>query len=135
LVFYLAVRSEGGHCATSVVKYRKRLQLAAPASRMKRPASVRVGLAPADANALTSDLTGVLDSASSSDPPPSIRRPGRNPAPAVPPATSCTTLGITPIAPPVPWPVGFETSGLYENRKLTGTSSIRSPKSPNDDGD
>jgi hypothetical protein len=53
---------------------------------MKRPASVRVGLASADANALTSDLTGVLDSGEAHR----IRRhqsarPGRNPRTSGPP--------------------------------------------------
>jgi hypothetical protein len=123
--------------AGSVVKFIEDVfSLPTLASLPDEAAGVSAGLAPADANALTADLTGALDSGkligSTASNPPGL---AEIPAPAVPPAMSCATLGITPITSPAALPTGFETAGFYENQKLTGTSAMRLPKPPNDDGD
>ncbi len=123
--------------AGSVVKFiEAAFGLPTLASLPDEAAGVSAGLAPVDADALTSDLTGALDPGKLSG---SVRAnpPGlaEIPSPAVPPAMSCASLGITPIAPPAPVPAGFETAGFYENQKLSGASALRLPPPPNDDGD
>jgi phospholipase C len=105
------------------------------ASLPDEAAGVSAGVAPADANAAISDLTGALDSAklngSAAPVPASL---AEIPAPSSPPAMSCATLGMTPVTSPATLPAGFETSGYYERLTLQGASTIHLPK-PNDDGD
>jgi len=105
------------------------------ASLPNEAAGVSAGLAPADANSLVSDLTGALDSSKLAGST-AVNPAGLAiiPAPSVPPAMSCKSLGMTPVTSPAALPAGFQTSGYYEHQTLTGASTIRQPV-PNDDGD
>jgi hypothetical protein len=105
------------------------------ASLPDEAAGVKAGLAPADANALVSDLTGALDplklNGLSAPNPASL---AMIPAPSVPPAMSCSSLGMTPIPAPAPVPAGFETTGFFEVQAVTAGKARLAP-TPNDDGD
>jgi phospholipase C len=105
------------------------------ASLPDEAAGVSAGVAPADANAFVSDLTGALDTAKLTGTAP-LNPAGLAtiPAPSSPPAMSCATLGMTPISSPAALPAGFETSGYYEHQTLSGAATIHLPKPP-DDGD
>jgi phospholipase C len=95
------------------------------------------GLAPADANAAISDLTGALDiNKLNGSAAPIAASTAMISSPAVPPSMSCTTLGITPVASPAALPAGFLTGGAIEVYTLTGTAgNVRMPPPPNDDDD
>ncbi len=92
-------------------------------------AGTRAGLAPADANRYTSDLTDALDIDK-------LRRddrwfPRRDaiiPAPSVPPAMSCASLGIRPLTSPAAVPRGFETTGFYAGNPSAATSLRAVPR-------
>jgi len=107
------------------------------ASLPDEAAGVGAGLAPADANAAIGDLTGALDinklNGSAAPIPASAAMIS---SPSVPPAMSCTSLGLTPVASPASVPTGYLTAGAQEDISLTGTAGrTRLPAPPNDDDD
>jgi phospholipase C len=108
------------------------------ASLPDEAAGVSAGLAPEDANGAISDLTGALDinklNGSAAPIPASAAMIS---SPSVPPAMSCTSLGLTPVASPTSVPAGYLSAGAQEDITLTGAAgSTRSlPPPPNDDDD
>jgi phospholipase C len=97
---------------------------------------VSAGLAPADANAAISDLTGALDpNKLSGKTPVNPASSAMISAPSVPPAMSCATLGITPIPSPTSLPSGFMTAGAYLHASLSGATGIVRLPDHRDDGD
>jgi phospholipase C len=107
------------------------------ASLPNEVAGESTGLAPADANAAIGDLTGALDiNKLNGSAAPIAASTAMISAPAVPPAMSCLSLGLTPIASPASVPKGYLTTGALEDITLTGTAGrIRMPAAPNDDDD
>ena len=98
---------------------------------------VAAGLAPADVDPSTSDLTDALDPAKlAGTAPPVPASLATIGAPSVPPAMNCSSLGITPISAPAPLPAGYQTAGGYLHISLTGgpASLARLPQK-NDSGD
>lgn len=94
------------------------------------------GLAPADADSSTSDLTDALDPNKLYGwTPPNPRSMAIIPMPGVPAKMNCNTLGITPIPAPAPLPKGYETAGWYLAQQLEGNSVYKQLPPPKDDGD
>ncbi len=98
---------------------------------------VGAGLAPADADPNTSDLTDALDfgKLAGNVPllPASLATIG---APSVPPTMNCASLAITPVQAPAPLPAGYQTAGGYLHLSLTGSLSFgRLAQARRDDGD
>jgi phospholipase C len=86
---------------------------------------VSQGLGPADGNPATSNLFDALDPAKLSGS--GIAGSAATiPSPAVPPAMTCASLGLTPIAAPASLPSGFETLGYYESP--AGMAATRLPR-------
>jgi hypothetical protein len=94
------------------------------------------GLAPADANPETSDLTDALDPAklagSAALNPASMAMIA---APSSTPIMSCATLGITPIPAPAPLPPNYETAGWYLHQSLLGDPTAAALPVRNDSDD
>jgi phospholipase C len=76
-------------------------------------AGVAAGLAPADSNPYTGDLMNALDFDKLMSNAPAVSP--YIPAPSVPPAMNCASLGLTPVTSPASLPAGFETAGWYED--------------------
>jgi phospholipase C len=97
---------------------------------------VAAGLAPADADPATSDLTDALDveklRLKGTENPPSL---AIIPNPGIPPHMSCASLGIKPIAAPALLPSGFETAGRYLHEQLDGAANVVPLARRNDDDD
>jgi phospholipase C len=95
---------------------------------------VAAGLAPADADSATSDLTDALDADKlqhrAAENPPSM---AIIPNPGIPPHMSCATLGITPIPAPAPLPANYQTAGSYLHQQLNGNAVAPLAKRNDDD--
>jgi len=106
------------------------------ASLPNEAAGVAAGLAPADADPATSDLTDALDVYKLAG----LTRPNpwwtaTVPGPSVPPNMNCRTLHMRPIEAPAPLPTGYETAGAYLHAMLTGASTTAILPPRIDDGD
>jgi hypothetical protein len=106
------------------------------ASLPDEAAGVRAGLAPADVNRYTGDLTGALDfDRLRRNDPSSLWSQTIVPSPSVPPAMSCRSLGITPLTSPGSAPPGFETAGWYAGHTLSAAAHLRAAPRHSDAGD
>jgi len=107
------------------------------ASLPNEVAGESAGLAPADANAAIGDLTGALDiNKLNGSAAPIAASMAMISSPAVPPAMSCSSLGLTPVPSPASIPRGYLTTGALEDITLTGSAGhMRMPAVPNDDDD
>lgn len=116
----------------SILKFIEEVfQLPTLASLPDELTGTTAGLAPLDANSATSDLSQALDITKlMGNPNPASL--AQIPGPAVPPAMSCSSLGLTPITPPATPPPTFETAGYYSS---TNPQAAKQVPQVNDDND